>query len=221
MPEAVELSEAEQDAVLLRIYALAQRQAEKLVCSGYREDMVQDLALEWLERLRAGDWEVPPEQWGEFVVAEIRNWKVANRRKRRREMARDAIHLELITNMAREWMLPELKLEEDELREFADRIQHTLPRKCVRAHRMVREDQMSYAEVGRRLRVSADRVHEYVRTVHRAFRGALHDVDITPSSARPDVRKARARRRPLKVRRHRRPGAAQRGRGADTPRAVP
>jgi DNA-directed RNA polymerase specialized sigma24 family protein len=221
MPATFQLSEAEQDAVLLRIYALAQHHAQELVGSRRREDLVQDLALDWLERLRAGTFDVVPAEWDEFVVAEIWDRKDGVRRSRRRAARRDLRYLEIIANAPREWMSPALRFEEEGLREFAEQVRQTLPGKCVRAHRLVRDDQMTYTEAGKRLGISRRRVHEYLKTVHRAFRGALPAVDITPSSSRRGGRPARARRRATRAcgtRRHRRPS---RGGGANVPRVIP
>jgi DNA-directed RNA polymerase specialized sigma24 family protein len=220
MPETVERSESEQNAVLLRMYALAQQHAEELVGSRYRDDLVHDLTLEWLEDLRAGDWDVSVEGSDDFVIGAILNRKSDDRRQRRRAMARDAVYLEFLKNALREWMSPEFQLEEKELRDFAEQIHDTLPRKCLRAHRMVRDDEMSYAEVGKRLRVSADRVHDYIKTVHRAFRRALPTVDITPSTSRRDPTPARAPRRPMKIRRNRRRRGVIRGRSVDSRRGA-
>src|SRR5258708_3176859 len=217
MPETVERSESEQNAVLLRMYALAQQHAKELVGDRYRDDLVHDLALEWLECLRAGDWDASVEGSDEFVIDAILNRKTEDRRQRHRAMARDAAYLEFLTNALREWMSPEFQLEEKELRHFAEQVHDTLPRRCVRAHRMVRKDGMSYAEVGKRLRVPAGRVHDYIKTVHRAFRRALPAVDIAPSISRRGPRPPRARRRPVKVRRNRRRGDASPSPGANTP----
>jgi len=216
MPAIAELSEPEQDEILIRIYALAQYHARKHVRPGYREDMVQNLALEWLERLRAGTWDVKREAWNEFVISELRNHKTADRRKRRREMTRDAIHLETISNARREWMSPELRLEEEGLQDFAEQIRATLPRKCVRAHRLVRDEGMTYTEAAKKLRVSPHLAHDYVKTVHRVFRRALPAIDIEPPTPQRLATPRRARRRPLRVRRNRRRRGVARGRNADT-----
>ncbi len=220
MPAIVQMSEPEQDAVLLRVYALAKRHANELVGFRRRDDLVQNLALRWLERLRAGTWDVTPEEWDEFVVAEIWDRKDGGRRQRRRAMRRAAIHLEIVTNEPREWMSPELQLEEESLRDFAEQVRHTLPRKCVRAHRLVRDDAMTYAQAAKTLRVSKGDVHESIKTVHRAFRGALPKVGIEPSTSPRGGGPGRARRRATKVRRNRRRRGVSRGHGANIPRAA-
>ena len=53
-----------------------------------------------------------------------------------------------------------------------------MPAKCVKPHAMVRDDQLAYAQIAKRLGVSERCVHEYAMTVHRTFRKALPSVGI-------------------------------------------
>jgi hypothetical protein len=154
---------------------------------------VHELAAIWLERLRAGGWDVPRVDWEEFVVEEIRKRRVEDYRARKRTLARDGVHLQVITDAPREWMSQELKLEEERFRGFLDTVRATLPAKCVKAHAMIRDDQLPYAEIAKKLCVSERCVHEYVKTVHRAFRAALPSVGIAaPKSSRGGRSKATA-----------------------------
>jgi DNA-directed RNA polymerase specialized sigma24 family protein len=167
-----------QDQILLALYALAKVKVEELVPGCYREEVVHELAAVWLERLRAGGWNLPREDWEAFVVGEIRNRRVEDYRGRKRTLGRDASHLRIITDAPRAWMSQELLLEEERLRDFTDTVRATLPAKCVRAHALIRDEQLTYAQVAKKLRVPVRRVHEYVKTVHRTFRAALPSVAI-------------------------------------------
>lgn len=185
MPQTRRLHRATQDQILVALYALAKVKVEELVPGCYREEVVHELAVAWLERLRAGGWDLPREDWEDFVVGEIRKRRVEDYRGRKRTLARDAIHLRIITDAPREWMSQDLMLEEERLRGFTDAVRGTLPAKCVKAHAMIRDDQLTYAQVAKRLRVSERCVHEYVKTVHRTFRNALPSVGIeTPKQRR-------------------------------------
>ena len=185
------VTETEQDELLLRIHAIAIVQAEKNVRSGYREDIVHDVLLQCLEALRAGTFNPDIGNLDDWVKRCLRNHAVDNRRRRRALMERDGAHLTEIDDAPREWMSQELKLEEDRLRDFANRIFKTLPEKCVVGHHLVREDQETYAEAGKKLGVSDEAIHKYVGTVQRAFRNALPTIGITPP---PSVRGGRLSR---------------------------
>jgi DNA-directed RNA polymerase specialized sigma24 family protein len=191
MPNLDRLSQTTQDQILLALYELAKAKVEELVPGCYCEEVVHELAAVWLERLRAGRWDLAREDWEDFVVEEIRNRRVEDTRARKRTLARDGLHLQVISDAPREWMSQDLKIEEERLREFLDRVRATLPPKCVRAHAMIRDDKMTYAQVAKKLRVSERRVHEYVKTVHQAFRAALPSVGMTaPKAPRGGRRKA-------------------------------
>src|SRR5258708_2777400 len=75
-------------------------------------------------------------------------------------------------------MLQDLKIEEERLHAFFDTVRATLPAKCVRTHAMIHDDQLTYVEVEKKLRVTERCVHEYMKTVHRAFRTAPPSVGI-------------------------------------------
>jgi DNA-directed RNA polymerase specialized sigma24 family protein len=185
MCEPVQLSRKEQDAVLLEIYDLARKHAEEWISAHYREDIVQDVALECLEHLRGGTWATPELGLDRFVELEILNRCVKRRRSRRSGERRDGKYLATITDAPREWMSQELKTEEDRLRDFAAAVRKTLRKGAVRAHLLVRDDHMTYAQAGKQLRVSRERVHERVKEVHRAFRNALPEIGIkAPTSTR-------------------------------------
>jgi DNA-directed RNA polymerase specialized sigma24 family protein len=204
MPKIELLPESEQDAILMRLIGVAWVKVLELVRHCYREDMVQDLVVEWLADLRAGTWSHPPEGLDAYVENAVRQRRVESFRHRRRTLQRDAIHLEIISGAPREWMSQDLKLEADRLDAFADAVRATLPRRYVRAHRMVRDDGMSYAEVARTLRTSVASIHKFVAIVQRAFRKALRGTGAEPMPSVRGGRPPRARARQIRRRYRRR-----------------
>jgi DNA-directed RNA polymerase specialized sigma24 family protein len=192
MPHA-RLSRTQQDAIVLEIFALATRHAETLVPSSYRDDVVQDLVLECLKGLRYGVWDVPSEELDEYVENCLGNRRASHRRSRLRAMIRQLEYLGATGDAPREWMSQDHKLEEDRLRDFARQVRRTLPAKWVRAHAMVRDERMTYAEVARKLKTTAKCVHNYVTAVQNAFRQALPSIGIEPQkSARGGLRQPEA-----------------------------
>jgi hypothetical protein len=89
MSRIVTLSEAEQDVILLQLYDLASRHAAERVRASRRDDLVQDLALKWLERLRNGTWDVPAEQFDAFVLDAVQHRRTADRPERQAEKSVD------------------------------------------------------------------------------------------------------------------------------------
>jgi DNA-directed RNA polymerase specialized sigma24 family protein len=177
------LSRTQQDAIVLEIFALATRHAETLVPCSYRDDVVQDLVLECLKGLRYGVWDVPHEALEEYVESCLRNRRTSHRRSRLRAMIR---HLEYLTSMSgveSEWMSPEHPLEEARLREFVRRVRRKLPALWVRAHGMVRDKRMRYAEAARKLHTTSKCVHNYVTAVQNAFRQAMPTIGIEPKKS--------------------------------------
>ena len=198
MSNSERLSESEQDAILMRLVGVAWVKVLELVRGCYREDMVQDLVVEWLACLRAGTWSNPPEGLDKYVEKAVRNRRIEDFRRRRRTMRRDAVHLEVIAGAPREWMSQDLKLEADRLDAFADAVRATLPRKYVRAHRMVREDGITYAEVAKTLRTSVASIHKFVAVVQRTFREAARGTGVEPMRSVRGGRPPRPRARQIK-----------------------
>jgi DNA-directed RNA polymerase specialized sigma24 family protein len=179
----VRLSRTEQDAIVLEIFALANKHAQTLVPSSYRDDVVQDLVLECLKGLRYGVWDVPHEERNGYVEACLRTRRTSHRRSRLRAMIR---HLEYLTSMSGvelEWMSLEGPPEEAQLREFVRRVRRKLPALWVRAHGLVRDKGMTYAEAARKLHTTSKCVHNYVTAVQNAFRLVLPSIGIEPQKS--------------------------------------
>jgi DNA-directed RNA polymerase specialized sigma24 family protein len=197
MRKTVQLSESVQDSILMRLIGVAWVKVLRLVRACYRDDMVQDLIAEWLAALRAGTWNYPPEGLDEYVESAVRQRLTGNLRHRQRSLHRDHVHAEIIAGAPREWMSQDLKIESDRLDAFAEAVRATLPRKYVRAHRMVRDDGLTYAEAARRLRTSVASIHKYVTVVQRTFRAALRGSGVEPMPSVRGGRPAQATARPV------------------------
>jgi DNA-directed RNA polymerase specialized sigma24 family protein len=179
MPETVR-SKAEQDAIVLAIYASATRQARELVPNSYRDDVVQILMVDCLKSLRYGLWIDPPEGLDPFVEDCLRKRRTSHRRNRLRRMIRDFEQVIALSGIENEWMSGEHAVEEDRLSAFTRRVYRRLPALWVRAHKLIRVKHLTYAEAARKLRTSPKCVHNYVTAVQTAFREALPEIGIEP-----------------------------------------
>jgi len=204
MCDSVQLSRKEQDAILLEIYVLAGKHALEWISAQYRADIVHDIALACLERLRDGTWTAPELGLDRFVELQILDRCVKRRRSRRSAEQRDAKYLASVVDAPREWMSQELKREEDRLREFAATVRKTLSKGERRAHLLVRDDGITYAQAAKKLRIPRGLVHTRIKTVHRAFRAAMKEIGIEPPAStrggrptRPVRRASRLLRSPL------------------------
>jgi hypothetical protein len=65
-------SDIEQDALLLRIYAIASRKAATAIRSRFREDIVQDVLLACLEALRAGTFTANTSGLDAFITTALK-----------------------------------------------------------------------------------------------------------------------------------------------------
>jgi hypothetical protein len=205
MCDSVQLSRKEQDALLLDIYASAQKHALVWVRAHYREDIVQEVALECLERLRARTWVTPALGLDRYVELRVLDRRI-KRRSRHYAEQRDARYLRTFVDAPREWMSQELKGEEDRLRDFAAAVRKTLRRGDVRAHLLVRDDNMTYAKAARTLRIPRERIHTRLTTVHHAFRAALNEIGIEPHASTRGGRPRRPVRRSTRLPRSAYPG---------------
>ncbi len=171
---------------------VAQKHAVVWVRAHYRDDVVQNVALECLERLRARTWVTPTLGLDRYVELRVLDIRIKRRRSRNRDEQRDARYLRTFIDAPREWMSQELKGEEDRLREFAATVRKTLRRGEVRAHLLVRDDNMTYAKAAKTLRIPRERVHTRMTIVHHAFRTALKEIGIEPHASTRGGRPRRA-----------------------------
>jgi hypothetical protein len=207
MRECLQLTIAEQDGLLVRIYELAQRTPRRIAGRFSRDDVIQDVALACLIELRAGRWTIPPEEIDEEVARRMRNRATSSRRSARRALARDVAHLIGIESAPREWMSQQLELDTKHYDQFIERVYDSLPRRIVRLHRLIRDDGLTYDGAARIMGVSPRMAHEQVSFVQGLFRSAMVAAGIaTPRLARSEGPRGRRARR-HGHRRYRRRGA--------------
>jgi RNA polymerase sigma factor (sigma-70 family) len=192
------MSRSEQNALLLQIYDLAHRVAREWIPAQRRDDVVHDFSLRCLERLRAGEWTAPICSLERYIELQLIGRKANFRRNRRRTARRDAGYLDVMTEAPREWMSQELETEERRLRAFTDRVRDSLPKKAVNAHALHRDDGLSYREVAKKLRVSSNDVHRYMKQVHERFREMLPTLGIEPPLSHRGGRLPKALRSPAR-----------------------
>jgi DNA-directed RNA polymerase specialized sigma24 family protein len=194
------LTEDEQNALLLKLYAAAKRVAR----SRRAEDQIHDFIANCLVAMRNGSFNPEIENMDTFVRQCLRCDRMDLLESRKAAEARDAEHLVEIVAAPREWMDQSLALDSQRLQSFTQSIRDTLDPVSLEAHRLVREDRLTYAQAGRRLHVSPAMIHKHVTTVQCAFRHTLFAVGIQPTRntrggriARPVRRASRWRRRPI------------------------
>jgi hypothetical protein len=207
MRECLQLTIAEQDGLLVRIYELAQRTPRRIAGRFSRDDVIQDVALACLIELRADRWTIPPEEIDEEVARRMRNRAASSRRSARRALARDVAHLIGIESAPREWMSQQLELDTKHYDQFIERVYDSLPRRIVRLHRLIRDDGVSYDGAARIMGVSPRMAHEQVSLVQGSFRSAMVALGIEVPRVSRGGRPRGKRARRHGHRRYRRRGA--------------
>ena len=215
MPHKLPITRPEQDAFLLEIYAIANRVAEeKKLEQAKGEDVVHDLILDCLRALR---WEMDV-HWGaslqKFVEQELvdRLWRGDKSRLARK--VRERAFYEVIEDAPREWMSQDLKMEADTLEDFAASVRRTLPPAVGKAHRLVRDERLTYAQAARKVRRSSAFVHRAVTRVQEAFRARMPAMDIEPPRSTHGGRLPRNRSSGTSSRAQRLPRASERRGGS-------
>ena len=178
-PENGGENDAKKEAELVeRVHASARAMAKRLVKSRQRaDDIAQDVALDFLKRLRAGA-EVTPERLNAYVAKIVMRRRSDMRLRRRRAAARDWTFLNEISANRRAWMNPEAQWETRELGALYRRTLDSLPPPCRQAFVAVREDGQSYAEAARSLGCSVKMIAKHVTRAQQVFRGVLREQGI-------------------------------------------
>jgi DNA-directed RNA polymerase specialized sigma24 family protein len=167
------LSRRQQDSLLLEIDRRARFHAAFFVKSHLREDVVQNVNLDCLVRLREHRWAIAAEGLDRYVMIKVWSGRNTAYRARIRERRRDAAHLREIGGAPREWMAQELLQEEERLRDLARHVLGGFPRKWRRAYLLVREEGLSYRQTAARVGLSSAAVHKYVSSIQGTFRRVL------------------------------------------------
>lgn len=187
------------DKSLVRIAAYARRFATCLAIiadieeEGVVDDIAQDLVLECLMRVRSGEWGDGPRSVKAFVRTAVRKRVVDYLRRGYHREERDAEHLREISEGTHAWMAPDLVMDALDLPKFYVYTLASLPPICRNTYLMIREGNLSYAEVAAQLGVTVSAVRANVVRAQHVFRARLPDCGvIPPPAAKGGVRKTAA-----------------------------
>ena len=166
----------DKDAQLaVRVHASARALAKRLVKGRQRaDDIAQDVALDFLRRIRAAA-AIRPERVDAYVATIVMRRRSDMRLRRRRAGARDWTFLGEISASRRAWMNPEVQWEARELEALYRRTLDSLPPRCRQAFVAVREDSQTYAEAARTLGCSVKMIAKHVTRAQRVFRAVLRE----------------------------------------------
>jgi RNA polymerase sigma factor (sigma-70 family) len=169
--------------LLIHIARLARVFGAGVIPKHSREDIAQDIALECLIRMRAGQWNVPRDAVDSYVfrAVELKAFDLIRRRQRRK--AREEVHACEIAEGVHAWMRPDISGADRELHALYTRTLESLPPACQRTYVMVREQGMSYEDAAHALGISRSAVSANIVRAQRAFRRELVARDIVPPPA--------------------------------------
>jgi RNA polymerase sigma factor (sigma-70 family) len=189
------LSEVDQDALLIAIYLMMPPFVRGRVPGQDVEDVVHDIALDWLVKLRTGSWAPTPDNLQAFVRKLVADHLVDRRRKRIRRKDHDGEHLRVRTVTTPTWVSPDRSNDEEVNDAIARRLIDQLPARCRTAHCLIREDGWSYKDTAALLGVSVGTVHTYIGRAQRRLRTELRLIGIPvplPREAASDLKEARS-----------------------------
>jgi len=159
--------------LLIRIGKLARIFTFGRVAKHSRADVAQDIVLDCLVKMRAGEWDVEPNAVDSYVfrAVELKAYDLIRRRKRLR--ARELEHGRELNEGTHAWMRPDTAGEDRELHALYTSTLESLPPACKRTYVMVREQGMTYQEAAEALEISRSAVSANLVRAQRAFRKQL------------------------------------------------
>ena len=181
------------DAFVIQVSALARAAARRLLMLhnlADADDIAEDVTLECLANIQTGRMEIITTDITGFVHTMVirRALNVARAADRRDARAVACVRDD---GEVHTWMSPEAKVEYAELEACIAVAVASLPPMCRRVFEMVREDNMSYANVARTLGITRHTVNEHLTTAQRRLRAALVDAGMiappVPRACRTDV----------------------------------
>lgn len=152
--------------LLIRVTALANRFASRLLDPDDAEDLAQQVVLECLARLRRGRWRVHTSLRGVVRSIVRRRWMRSLYAGSVRG-AIDAQHLQDREDCTPVWMDPEAMLEMSEAETLRATALAELPEGCRTAYLLVREEGATYRDVAAELGISIGLVAHYMRNAER------------------------------------------------------
>ena len=169
--------------LLLHISRLARIFAVGVIPRHSRKDVAQDIVLDCLIKMRAGEWDVVPTAVDSYVFRAVQLKAVDFIRRRQRRRIRELEHGRELNEGTHAWMRPDIAREDRALHVFYTCTLESLPPACRRAYVMVREQGMTYDNAARALGVSRSAVSANIVRAQRAFRRELQARGIVPPAA--------------------------------------
>ena len=217
MRTAIPSDPSEEARLLVKVTALANRFARRLLPPDDAEDMAQQVVLDCLMRLRTGRWYVHTTLRA-LVRDMVRRKFMWGLRGASGRKARDAQHLDERTACPPMWMDPAVTLEMKEAEALRAQALAELPERCRAAFLLVRNEGVTHREVAARLGISLRLVASHVVNAERHLASRVLDAG-APTKAPPSMgRRPRRRRlatrgevRPREVVRARRDGSTPNG----------
>jgi RNA polymerase sigma factor (sigma-70 family) len=167
------LSEVDQDRLLLEIYDLLPRFVMLKVREEDVDDVVQDIATDCLVKLRTGVWTEWPENIHGLAWTLVKNHVIDRRRRSSARDEYDAEHLHDRAARHPAWASPVHASDDQAIHEFQERLLDDFSARARTVFCMVRDEGASYREVAEALHISRETVHNDIRAVRQAFRAAL------------------------------------------------
>ena len=194
MRTAIPSNPSDETRLLLRVTALANRFASRLVDPDDADDLAQQVVLECLARLRCGRWHVRTSLRA-FVRSMVRHRLIRNEDVANGRGGVDARYEEDRADGPPAWMDPAAMVEMKEAETIRERALADLSERCRAAYLLVREEEAPYRDVAAKLGISVGLVAYYVRNAERHLASRVLDRRVpSPSSRSVDHRSAAGRR---------------------------
>ena len=188
-------SEAEQDRFLLVIYSLSREIAIGLVKEEDVDDIVHDVAVQCLDRLRARDWTHTPADTFAFVWRLVNSLIVDLDSRAAERAEHDGLYIRKKNARSRAAVQRDRSRESQGIRDCDRRVLARLSYRCRTAFYLAREARASTREIAVRLHVSPRTVHGYIKRAARALEKPFAAMEMAAASATPRGRPRGARQR--------------------------
>jgi RNA polymerase sigma-70 factor (ECF subfamily) len=155
------------------VYRVARKALRGTLARPDAHDVAQEIVMEYLEQIRAGNWQEPKIAFRSAVRARARDRAIDRLREWKQRATRE--HSYMLAHAANipGWMHPELALEEKTLMPRFERALGRLSPRCLSALLLVREEGLSYGETALRLGITRAAVNQLIVRAGRQLRKAL------------------------------------------------
>jgi RNA polymerase sigma factor (sigma-70 family) len=193
-----------QDALITEISRLAREFARQFARRGQWEDLAQDVVLECLEQIRAGDWPADVVSLPAYINR-IVSCRAANRARDDRTAADgNKMYVADVVASERAWMLPSVQQEERDVLAAVHEVRAHMSIRCYVVYVGIRELMMTIKEAAEKFDMSERAVASHLRRAERAIRAELLACGLMPegtTATRRMLRDAQARVPAVRARR--------------------